>query len=109
MAALIVFAIGHSRRAALAVGAILILFALVILSPSTSMGQGVRELAEAARQRDYQHFFPSGCSPFLSALDMARDHPLLGVGPGNFKYHYMAYRIALPRPLSRAVAARLRR
>ncbi|HEX3071894.1 MAG TPA: O-antigen ligase family protein, partial [Thermoanaerobaculia bacterium] len=27
---------------------------------------------------------------------MARDHPLLGVGPGNFKYHYMAYRIGLP-------------
>jgi O-antigen ligase len=95
LAALIVFAIGHSRRAALAVGAILILLALVILSPSTSMGRGVRELAEAVRDRDYQHLFSERLPPFLSTLDMARDHPLLGVGPGNFKYHYMAYRVGL--------------
>ena len=32
--------------------------------------------------------------PFLTAADMTRDHPLLGVGPGCFKYHYMAYRVA---------------
>jgi O-antigen ligase len=95
LAALIVFAVSHSRRAALVVGAVLILLALVILSPSTSMGRGVRELAEAVRDRDYQHLFSERLPPFLSAVDMARDHPLLGVGPGNFKYHYMAYRVAL--------------
>ncbi len=26
---------------------------------------------------------------------MFRDHPLLGVGPGCFRYHFMTYRIAL--------------
>ena len=95
LAALIVFAISHSRRAALAVGGIIILLALVILSPSTSMGRGVRELAEAVAHRDYQHLFSERLPPFLSAVDMARDHPLLGVGPGNFKYHFMAYRVGL--------------
>jgi len=67
----------------------------VILSPSTSMGQGVRELAEAVAHRDYQHLFSERLPPFLSAVDMTRDHPLAGVGPGNFKYHYMAYRVGL--------------
>ena len=38
---------------------------------------------------------PSGSLPFLAAIDMTRDHPLLGVGPGCFKYHYMPYRVAL--------------
>jgi O-antigen ligase len=108
LAALIVFAVSHSRRAALAVGAVMILLALVIASPSTSMGQGVRELREAVRQHDYQHLFSERLPPFLSALDMARDHPLVGVGPGNFKYHYMAYRIALrshyPEPWLRGFA-----
>lgn len=95
LAALIVFALSHSRRAALAVGSVIILLALVILSPSTSMGRGVRELAEAVKHRDYQNLFSERLPPFLSALDMARDHPLVGVGPGNFKYHYMAYRVGL--------------
>ena len=95
LAALFVFAISHSRRAALVVGAVMILLALVILSPSTSMGRGVRELADAVSHRDYQHLFSERLPPFLSALDMARDHPLVGVGPGCFKYHYMAYRVGL--------------
>ena len=95
LAALIVFALSHSRRAALVVGTIIVLLTLVILSPSTSMGQGVRELANAVAHRDYQHLFSERLPPFLSAVDMARDHPLAGVGPGCFKYHYMAYRIGL--------------
>jgi tetratricopeptide (TPR) repeat protein len=61
------------------------------------MGRGVRELAEALAHRDYQHLFSERLPPFLSAVDMARDHPFAGVGPGNFKYHYMAYRVALRR------------
>jgi O-antigen ligase len=95
LAALIVFALSHSRRAAMAVGVVIVLLTIVILSPSTSMGQGVRELAEAVSHRDYQHLFSERLPPFLSAADMARDHPLVGVGPGNFKYHYMAYRVGL--------------
>jgi len=27
----------------------------------------------------------------LTALHVFRDHPILGVGPGQFRYHYMAY------------------
>lgn len=95
VAALIVFALGHSRGAALAVGAILVALALVVLSPSTTLGRGARQLATAATHHDYQHLFSERLLPFLTAIDMTRDHPLVGVGPGCFKYHYMAYRVAL--------------
>lgn len=95
LAALIVFALGHSRRAALAVAAIVVMLTLVVLSPSTSLGRGIRQLTDAVAHRDYQHLFSERLLPFLAAVEMTRDHPLLGVGPGCFKYHYMTYRVAL--------------
>lgn len=95
IAALIIFALGHSRGAALAVGAILVALGLVVLSPSTTLGRGIRQLATAASHHDYQHLFSERLLPFLTAIDMTRDHPLVGVGPGCFKYHYMTYRVAL--------------
>jgi O-antigen ligase len=95
VAALIVFALGHSRAAALAVCAIFVALALIVLSPSTTLGRGVRQLATAATHHDYQHLFSERLLPFLTAIDMTRDHPLAGVGPGCFKFHYMAYRVAL--------------
>ena len=94
-AALIVFAISHSRRAAAAGAGIVVLLALVALSPATSIGRGVRDLADALGRRDYERLSSERLVPFLAAIDMTRDHPLLGVGPGCFKYHYMAYRVAL--------------
>ena len=95
VAALIVLGLTHSRRAAIAAAAALVILAIPLLSRSTGIGRSVRGLAEAARTRDYPHLFSERLVPFLAAADMTRDHPLLGVGPGCFKYHYMAYRIAL--------------
>lgn len=95
VAALIVFALVHSRRAALAVAVLLVLLAVPLLSRTTMMGRGLRDLADAAAKRDYQRLLSERLLPFLAAADMTRDHPLLGVGPGCFKYHYMAYRVAL--------------
>src|SRR5258708_4065009 len=95
VAALFVFAAGRSRRSALAAAGVLLILALVVLSPATSIGRGVRDLADAATKRDYERLFSERLLPFLAAIDMTRDHPLLGVGPGCFKYHYMAYNVAL--------------
>ena len=95
VAGLIVFGLVHSRRAAMIVLAALVIFALVVLSPATTLGRGVRELGHAAVNRDLQTLFSERLVPFLTAIDMTRDHPLLGVGPGCFKYHYMPYRVGL--------------
>jgi len=96
VAALIVFAAGRSRRSALAAAGVFLILALAVLSPATLIGRGVRELADAASKRDYERLFSERLLPFLTAVEMTRDHPLTGVGPGCFKYRYMAYSVALP-------------
>jgi len=97
VAALVVFALVHSWRTAIVVVVLLVLLAIPLLSGSTAIGRNARTFVEAAKTRDYQRLFSERLVPFLTAVDMVRDHPLLGVGPGCFKYHFMAYRIALPK------------
>jgi O-antigen ligase len=92
---LVVFGLVHSRRAALIVLAALVIFAFIALSPATTLGREMRQLGHAAVNRDLQTLFSERLLPFLTAIDMTRDHPLLGVGPGCFKYHYMPYRVGL--------------
>jgi len=93
--ALIVFALFHSKKVALAVVAAFLIIGVVMSSPSMTLGREVRQLIAAAHTHDYRHLFSERLVPFLAAIEMTRDHPLLGVGPGCFKYHYMAYRVAL--------------
>jgi O-antigen ligase len=95
MVGLVVFGLLHSRRAAVLVLAMIVVMGLVIATPRTALGRGVRELATAARHGDFERLFSERLVPFLAAIDMTCDHPLLGVGPGCFKYHYMPYRVAL--------------
>lgn len=95
VASLLVLAILQTRRAAIVIGVVLLVVGLAVSSPATTIGRGVRELSDAAMQRDYQRLFSERLLPFLAAAEMARDHPLLGVGPGCFRYHFMAYRVAL--------------
>jgi O-antigen ligase len=95
VASMIVLAILQTRRAAIVIGAVLLVVGLAVSSPATTIGRGARELRDAAIQRDYQRLFSERLLPFLAATEMTRDHPLLGVGPGCFRYHFMAYRVAL--------------
>lgn len=95
MAGLIVFALRHSRRAALASAAIIAVLIALTISPSTPLGARARDFIDAAATRDYERLYSERLLPILTCIDMTRDHPLLGVGPGCFRYHFMAYRVAL--------------
>ncbi|HEX3581897.1 MAG TPA: O-antigen ligase family protein [Thermoanaerobaculia bacterium] len=95
VAGLVVFGLIHSRRAAVVVLAAILILGMVALSPATTLGREMRQLRDAAVYRDLQTLFSERLVPFLTAIDMTRDHPLLGVGPGCFKYHYMPYRVGL--------------
>ena len=95
VASMLVLAVVQARRAAVAIGVVLLVVGLAVLSPATTIGRSVRELGDAAMKRDYQRLFSERLLPFLAAAEMTRDHPLLGVGPGCFRYHFMAYRVAL--------------
>jgi O-antigen ligase len=92
---LLVLAILQTRRAVIVIGVVLLVVGLAVSSPATTIGRGVRELGKAAVERDYQRLFSERLLPFLAAAEMTRDHPLLGVGPGCFRYHFMSYRVAL--------------
>jgi O-antigen ligase len=91
----LVLAVIQARRAAVVIGVLVLIVGLAVLSPATVIGRSIRELGDAAVKRDYQRLFSERLPPFLAAAEMARDHPLLGVGPGCFRYHFMTYRIAL--------------
>jgi len=92
---LLLLGLRHSRRAAIAVAAIVIVFALAAISARTTLGDRVRELRKAAATRDYELLFSERLLPFLAAVDMVRDHPIVGVGPACFHYQFMRYRLAL--------------
>lgn len=93
--ALVVFLFSRSLRTAIGVTALLILVATTIVSPATLAGRRMRQLWTAAREQKYDILFSERLPPFLCAIDMIRDHPIVGVGPGCFKFHYMYYRLAL--------------
>jgi O-antigen ligase len=94
-AALVVLLLSRSLRTAIGVTVLLILVAAAIASPATLVGRQMRQLWTAAREQRYDVLFSERLPPFLCAIDMFRDHPIVGVGPGCFKFHYMAYRLAL--------------
>jgi len=94
-AALVVLLLSRSLRTAIGVTILLILVAAAIASPATLAGRQMRQLWTAAREHKYDVLFSERLPPFLCAIEMFRDHPIVGVGPGCFKFHYMAYRLAL--------------
>lgn len=91
----IIAALLRPWRQSIAVAVLLIIFAAVAFRPSTGIGAHFAKLATAARQRDYPTLFSERAVPFLSAIEMLRANPVVGVGPGAFKYHFMFTRLAL--------------
>jgi O-antigen ligase len=60
----------------------------------TPMRLRVQYLAGAVQDGQWGHVVSGRLFPFYTALQMFRDHPLTGVGPGCFRFHYMPYAIA---------------
>ena len=95
VAGTIVAALLRPWRQSLAVAALLAIFLVVALRPSGSFGGRFTRLVAAARTHDYPVLFSERAVPFLSALEMIRANPGVGVGPGCFKYHFMPTRLAM--------------
>ena len=91
----LVVLVARLRRGWLVVAGALAVVALMTLSPKTVLGIHAREMVDAASKRDYERLFSERLLPALAAVDMIRDHPLLGVGPGCFHYQFMGYRLRL--------------
>jgi O-antigen ligase len=91
----IVAALLRPWRQAIAVAVLLMIFAAVALRPGTGIRANFTRLATAALKRDYPILLSERAVPFLSAIEMLRANPVVGVGPGGFKYHFMLTRLAL--------------
>jgi len=53
----------------------------------------VASMRDALARRDYESLSAARVIPFLEALEMIRDRPLIGVGPGCFAYHFFDYKL----------------
>jgi len=91
----VVLAFGRSWRAALAIVALLVVIAFIAASSRTTLGRSVRALPQAAREGRYDVLFSERLPLFLSAIEMVRDHPLVGVGPGCYAFNHMRYRLKI--------------
>ncbi|MEK6372939.1 MAG: O-antigen ligase family protein [Acidobacteriota bacterium] len=93
----LVLAFGRSWRAALAIVALVVVIVFIATSSRTTLGRSLRTLPQAAREGRYDVLFSERLPLFLSAIEMVRDHPLVGVGPGCFAFHHMRYRLKIQR------------
>lgn len=84
-----------ARRTWLVWLAIVIVTVVAAMSMSLTLPRGLADLAHYAKERQFQVVFAERLPAFLSAIDMFRDHPITGVGPGNYKWYYMRYRTRL--------------
>ena len=80
-----------SRRAILLGAAVTVgvVGTLGILLTVAALGGGfdVQVISEAPKSLDYRLQYWTG------AMGVIREHPLVGVGPGNFRQHYLRYKV----------------
>ena len=81
---------GRLRRTALIVMAMIL---VLILWPGTEVGERYSRIAKQLRRGDLQSAVSGRLPAFIGAVEMFRDRPLLGTGPGTFKWLYMRYRL----------------
>ncbi|HWW62987.1 MAG TPA: O-antigen ligase family protein [Thermoanaerobaculia bacterium] len=97
--ALLVIAFRASRKAAaVAVGGVLLIVACVVFF-SSAVQRKVASVIQLARSDhvsayDVDRALSNRVLPFLVAGRMGLDHPVFGVGPGRFPWHFYAYKLA---------------
>lgn len=78
----------RNRRAAKIVGiAGMVVVALTVLLPAGALGIDREVWTEAPKSLQYRLMYWAG------ALDVVRERPLFGAGPGNFRYAYLQYKL----------------
>ncbi len=83
-----------SRAVRVTVGAILLLVAGSILSfrPTRERLLHMREFLKSGQLMEFSSYRPPAV---MVAIDMFRERPLVGVGPGNYEARYMTYKLAV--------------
>lgn len=94
-AGLFVVAVGKSvKRAGIAV-AVVAALAAGALAMRVPVVVELASLPDRIRERGLEATLSGRVAPALVALEMTRERPLVGFGPGTYGYHFMPQRIAL--------------
>lgn len=92
IAGMLLLAVGRSVKrivAVVALVAILFTSGVILKNPAV---MNVVALPQRVRTDGLEVASSGRAAPVAAALQMLRDHPLTGVGPGAFKYHFMPYK-----------------
>lgn len=82
----------HKRRALLPISISLLLLAVAVAG-YTPMRRRVREAASAARAGQWDLLLSYRLGPWAAAVEMARERPLIGWGPGTFEAEFVPHRL----------------
>lgn len=108
VAALLVMGFMRSRRLGLILAAATVIAAVTFVAAYRPLRQRVVNVTASIKGRDYAEAFSGRVTPFLAAAKMAGRHPVLGVGPGVFRWEFFSYKLEVenshPR-LARAFAS----
>lgn len=96
---MIAFALHRPWKQSLVILATLIVLTAAVFTVSRHVRERFSDLIVAAKARRYDALSSERLVPFLAAANMIRKHPLLGVGPGCYGFHYMDERLALMKML----------
>jgi O-antigen ligase len=88
-------ALRRSRRLALGVAAALLLTLLVAYFVNLGVLTRLAHLPEYVARGHWNIVLSDRLPAFAAAAAMFAEHPLVGVGPGAYKYFYLSYRIRL--------------
>jgi O-antigen ligase len=91
--AAVLFVLRFHKRAFAPIGAALLGVGVAVLAYAP-LRQRAGELARAARSGNWDALVSFRGGPWAAALDMTRERPLLGFGPGTFGAEYVPHRLA---------------
>ncbi len=88
-------ALRRSRKLALGVAAVLLITLVVAYFVNLGAVSRLAHLPERVAEGRWNVVLSDRLPAFTAAAAMFADHPLLGVGPGAYKFFYLSYRIRL--------------
>ena len=91
--AAVLLVVRYRRRAALPMVAAFLAVGIAVAGYAPLRGR-VRELVEAARLGNWDALVSFRGGPWTAAVEMARERPMTGFGPGKFAAEYVPHRLA---------------
>lgn len=92
LAGLTVLAAVRSWKLVLVAAALMVLVLVTAVTQVPSLQMRYERAEAALAAKDYDTFLSYRFTGFATAWMMAREHPILGVGPGAYQWNYFEYR-----------------